>query len=990
MTAIEKTAYPRFKKAFSRAELVRLFELQPEEKTFVESTAKKRRRRLTLAVLLKCQQYLGYSPPMNTVPQQVQRYLVHQFGIEGKHTLLPDNAENKPTYSLMRQAIRDFLQIRPYSEGGEAAVRAQVEASAYTMSAPTDLINVAIEMLIQQRFELPAFSTLERLVNHVRTEVHESLFARSTADLSPAEIAQLESLLQVPEGAYMSSFTRLKQSPGPATLHQMRDWVARLAWLDSQGTPHLHLAPMAHTKIRQLAAEAESLELGDFKKTRHLPKRYTLLLCLLHQAQVRCRDQLAQMFLKRMAKTHAQAQEKFKALQEKGREIEERLMATAAHIAQQALLASDDATLGQYAREVLAAHGGAQQLLAQYQAVSTYHGKDYAPLLWKFHKSHRAALYRLLRMLNPQSTTQDPSLIQALRFLFEHQQVRRGFLPDDIELDFASQRWQAFVEGLHEGKRVLKHRELELCVFTYLARGLNCLDLFVPGAEDFADYRTQLLSLAQCRERLPAYSQERGFPLEAKAFVEQVRTQLAKVAREVDQTYPENTELTLDSDGKPHLKRLAAQPLPKGLEVFKEKLQARMPARHLLDILRDAHAWIPYTRHFDTASGADPKLREALSSYLLTVFAYGCNLGPHQAARHLEELVSARVLKRVNDQHISTEKLEKALCDLIDAYTQFELPRFWGSGAAAIADGTQIPLRENNLLGERHIRYGGYGGIAYQHIADTYVALFSHFIACGVWEAVYILDGLLKNRSQVQPNILYADTQGQNEPAFGLAYLLGIELMPRMRNIQDVTFYRPDKHTRYSHIDRLFSETVDWELLEKHWEDLMQVVLSIQAGKILPSMLLQKLGVQSRKSTLYKVFRELGRVTRTMFLLRYLQSQDLRAQIRAETVKVESFNAFCDWIAFGGEVLTSGDPVENEKRIKYMSLVANAIMLRNVVDLTEAINNMLQAGETVTASMVQRLSPYKTEHIRRFGHYILNLAQEPPPLNAEQFSLPSL
>lgn len=52
--------------------------------------------------------------------------------------------------------------------------------------------------------------------------------------------------------------------------------------------------------------------------------------------------------------------------------------------------------------------------------------------------------------------------------------------------------------------------------------------------------------------------------------------------------------------------------------------------------------------------------------------------------------------------------------------------------------------------------------------------------------------GLLKNRSQLQPDILYADTQGQNEQAKGLAILLGIELMPRMRTIQDVTFYRPD------------------------------------------------------------------------------------------------------------------------------------------------------------------------------------------------------
>ena len=48
---------------------------------------------------------------------------------------------------------------------------------------------------------------------------------------------------------------------------------------------------------------------------------------------------------------------------------------------------------------------------------------------------------------------------------------------------------------------------------------------------------------------------------------------------------------------------------------------------------------------------------------------------------------------------------------------------------AAIADGTHVPLRENNLLGSRHIRYGGYGGIAYHHIADSYIALFTTFIA---------------------------------------------------------------------------------------------------------------------------------------------------------------------------------------------------------------------------------------------------------------------
>jgi TnpA family transposase len=47
---------------------------------------------------------------------------------------------------------------------------------------------------------------------------------------------------------------------------------------------------------------------------------------------------------------------------------------------------------------------------------------------------------------------------------------------------------------------------------------------------------------------------------------------------------------------------------------------------------------------------------------------------------------------------------------------------------------------------------------------------------------------------------------------------------------------------------------------------MIQVVLSIQAGRVMPSMLLRKLGTHNRRSLLYRAFRELGRVERTLFL----------------------------------------------------------------------------------------------------------------------------
>ena len=71
-----------------------------------------------------------------------------------------------------------------------------------------------------------------------------------------------------------------------------------------------------------------------------------------------------------------------------------------------------------------------------------------------------------------------------------------------------------------------------------------------------------------------------------------------------------------------------------------------------------------------------------------------------------------------------------------------------------------------------------------------------HFIPCGVWKTVYILDGMLKNESDIQPDTIHADTQGQNSPVFALSFLLEINLMPRIRNWKDLTLYRPSKEAK--------------------------------------------------------------------------------------------------------------------------------------------------------------------------------------------------
>ena len=509
-------------------------------------------------------------------------------------------------------------------------------------------------------------------------------------------------------------------------------------------------------------------------------------------------------------------------------------------------------------------------------------------------------------------------------------------------------------------------------------------DICVIGSENYADYREQLLPWSECLPLIDQYCEDLGFAPNADGFVTQMKEWLTDTASKVDSGYPDNRQLVINDNGEPVLKKSLRHDLTPEAKALLKAVEERFPERNLIDILRNVDYWTNFTRHFGPLSGSDPKIERATERYLLTSFTYGCNLGPTQAARHMRGVVTAKEISFVNRRHVSVDKLNAALVDIINRYNVLKLPGIWGDGTTAAADGTKYELYEENLLSEYHIRYGGYGGIAYHHVSDTYVALFSHFISCSTWEAVYIIEGLLKNCSDIQPNTIHADTQGQSTPVFALSHMLGIKLMPRIRNWKDLIFFRPDKDTVYEHIDSLFKDTIDWDKIENHWQDILQVVLSIQTGKISSAVLLRKLGNYSRKNRLYQAFQELGRVVRTVFLLQYISDMKLRKQITAATNIVEAYNGFSKWFFFGGfGVISNNDPIEQEKIIKYNDLIANAVIFHNVVDLTDVLRDLLKAGYSITREDVAALSPYMTSHIKRFGDYLIDMETVPNLLDDE-------
>jgi TnpA family transposase len=612
-------------------------------------------------------------------------------------------------------------------------------------------------------------------------------------------------------------------------------------------------------------------------------------------------------------------------------------------------------------RTQVAGAGDLAKQLADIEEVSAYHGDNHEMLMQRFFRKDRAVMFELASRLQFEATSADRSVLDALGWALEHWTLTRDYIPDHvvtldeqgakvrtkIDTSFASGNWQKVIrDRARPGKLVRRH--FEACVFTYLAEELRTGDVAVTGAEEYANWAANLLSWEECQPKLADFCTEAGLPTTAKAFTADLKDRLTRAASELDAGYPDNADLVIDDKGTPTLKRRPGSGTSDSAAALLEAIKKRMPKRSLIGIVARTAYWLQWWRHFGPASGSDSKLKDPQGRYALTTFVCGVQMAYTEAERSLTG-ISAHELSATANRHVTIAKLNKAITDVINAFAHLDVVKAWGDGTAVAVDGTQIDTYIDNLLAESSIRYGGIGGIAYHYVSDTYIALFSRFISCGAWEAIYIIDGLLQNSSDIKPSTIHADTQGQSFPVFTLAHLFGFDLMPRIRNWKDLVFFRPDEKTLYPHIDALFGDpgrhVIDWDLITDHWVDLMKVAISIQQGKVSSVTLLRRLSSNSRKNQIYKAFREVGRVMRTVALLRFLGDSALRVGVTAATNKAEAYNGFSAWARFGNNgVIAENDPAEQEKAIKWNSLLCNLIVFHTAVDMMEVIRQLIAEG----------------------------------------------
>jgi hypothetical protein len=198
MASIERTAYPVLPITPDAVELRSRYTPKRDEVLHARDYLKSERLWLNYLVLLKTFQELGYFVPLTNVPQFITDH-VRGWLVESGLMAEPEQAvlqkTTPETYRAHQSNILAWLQVRCYKKRViEPKLREALAQATSTQYSTQDLINYALEWLVKERYELPAFWTLDRIASSLNTTSNNAIFARVESALRRSPNAMIATL----------------------------------------------------------------------------------------------------------------------------------------------------------------------------------------------------------------------------------------------------------------------------------------------------------------------------------------------------------------------------------------------------------------------------------------------------------------------------------------------------------------------------------------------------------------------------------------------------------------------------------------------------------------------------------------------------------------------------------------------------------------------------------------------------------------------------
>jgi TnpA family transposase len=815
------------------------------------------------------------------------------------------------TESDYQRDITQYLGWRPFNAEVHTWLREWIVEQVTQHLYVADLVEQASARLRTHRIVLPGRTVFERTVNAAHADAEHRIFAQLTQHLSAPTTEAIDRLLGMAspgglaeEGGLSAvaspaedgaDFYRFAAYPPEAKAKHIVTYLQRYSEIGLLDLAPLQQASVSPELLQRLSTAVQTYDVQQLQAFAS-DKRHALAAAFLFDARKRLLDYLVEMHAQFMTEMQREARHAWEQEHRQARPRVRRGVTALRALAETvlALVPSPDAPLATLLAQINP-HEIAEAVkdcaeferLERHGLLDTLHGKY--PNFRRYFRS----FVDLPFAAEPGSE----GLLGSLALLRQLNSGEVKELPLDVETSFVPAAWRGSMPADHRRRRWTWEIALALALKDALRSG----DVFVP------DSRRHVSFWHLCYDE-PTWQQTRatavntlGLPPEGTAAVQTLVREFHETAARTEQGLATNPFARIEG-GQLHFRREPRQSEPKGTAALRQLLRHDLARVRIEQLLMDVDAHCGFSRHLvppladpahgagDTALGLTPA--QHYSALMAALVAHGTNLGIWAMANSTEGL-TVRMLQHVSRTCLREETIRRANAALVNYHRSLALSRCWGEGQIASSDGQRFGVRESSLLAAFYPRYFGYYDrvvSVYTHLSDQYSVFSTQVISCAEREALYVLDGLLENETELPIRAHIVDTHGYTDHVFGLCYLLGFTFMPRLKNLAARRLFKPAGSPEeglfgsrsYAHLDSLFSGTTDLNLIAEQWDGLLRVAASLKNRIVSANVIVRRLVSSSPTNRLAKALTHLGQLVKTIYLLRFLNDPALRQQVRTQ------------------------------------------------------------------------------------------------------------
>ncbi len=931
--------------------------------------------RLGCALLLKYFQCEGKFPQRKQdIPRVVVEHVSHLLKLD--ITLFDNYKWEKGTIDRHRSQIRIFLGIHTGTVADANAVLTWLETQSQSLEEHNfdRLKEVMYERYKELKIEPPEPKRIERLVHSAVHSADERLYIKILQKLPPDTQEKLEALLNdsSPSGNTIP-LSDLKSEVGTSSLENVLSEITKIERIRALSLPPDLFSDISHKRILWCKQRIAVEDLSEIR--RHpAPVRYTLLSAFCYQREQEITDTLIELLITLIHKIGVRA----KRIVEKEFIKDIRRVHGKNKLLYKVAEASIEKPDGKV-KEVIypvAPEQKLRDLVQEFKSGGSYEQKVQTIMHGSYSHHYRRMVPFILKTLTFCATNETSKpILAALDIMRKYSDKTMVSYPETEKVPLDNVVPDDWLEAVKQGKRI-NRINYELCVLKVLREKLRSKEIYVKGASRYRNPDEDLP--ADFNAKRIEYYADLHKPLSAHEFIEIQKKELQEALEMFDKGMPENQKVKLITrNGKPWIKvsPLDPQPEPKNLTSLKVEVGRRWNQLYLLDILKEADLRIGFTSLFKSPTPFEKLPREILQKrLLLCLFGLGTNAGIKRIASG-SQTESYRDLFYIRNRFINRDGLRAAIASVANAILRERMVGIWGEATSLASDSKKFGSWDQNLMTEWHIRYRGPGIMVYWHVEKKALCIYSQIKRCSSSEVAAMIEGVLRHCTDMEVEKDYVDSHGQDETAFAFCYMLDFELLPRLKGIGRQKLYRPEAGNpkAYPNLQPILTRPINWELIGKYYDEDIKYTTALKLGTADAEAILSRFTKNKVKHPAFQAVSELGKVRKTIFMCKYLNSEILRQEIEEGLNVIENWNSANDfiWYGKGGEIAVNNKE-DQETAILALHLLQicmvyiNTLFVQKVLAEKDWLNRMQPED-------FRGLTPLFYGHINPYGRLVLNM-----------------